>query len=112
MKRCNVAILAGGFGTRLKEVSGGAPKPMVHILGKPVLEHLINLCKRFDFIDIALLVHHQHELIQEYFGNGSRFGVNITYCVESEPRGTAGALHDSLHVLIYCIPMIIPRIQI
>lgn len=99
MKRCNVAILAGGFGTRLKEVSGGVPKPMVHILGKPVIEHLINLCKRFDFIDIALLVHHQHELIQEYFGDGSRFGVKITYCIESEPRGTAGALHDSLHVL-------------
>lgn len=99
MKICNVAILAGGFGTRLKEVSGGVPKPMVHVLGKPVLEHLINLCKRFDFIDIALLVHHQHELIQEYFGDGSRFGVKITYRIESEPRGTAGALHDSLHVL-------------
>jgi histidinol-phosphate phosphatase family protein len=99
MKRCNVAILAGGFGTRLKEVSGGTPKPMVHILGKPVLEHLIDLCKRYDFVDIALLVHHQHELIQEYFGDGSRFGVRITYCIESEPRGTAGALYDALPIL-------------
>ncbi|MDF9787850.1 HAD-IIIA family hydrolase [Polynucleobacter sphagniphilus] len=99
MKKCNVAILAGGFGTRLKEVSGDLPKPMVHILGKPVLEHLINLCKRFDFVDIALLVHHQHELIREYFGDGSRFGVKITYCTESEPRGTAGALCDSLNIL-------------
>lgn len=99
MKRCNVAILAGGFGTRLKDVSGGAPKPMVRVLGKPVLEHLIDLCKRFNFVDIAILVHHRHELIQEYFGDGSRFGVNITYCIESDPRGTAGALCDSLHIL-------------
>jgi histidinol-phosphate phosphatase family protein len=99
MKRCNVAILAGGFGTRLKEVSGEVPKSMVRLLGKPVLERLIDLCRRFDFVDIALLVHHQHELIQEYFGDGSRFGVKITYSIESEPRGTAGALCDSLHLL-------------
>ena len=99
MKRCNVAILAGGFGTRLKEVSGGVPKPMVHLLGKPVLEHLIDLCRRFGFTDVALLVHHQYELIQEYFGDGSNFGVRITYCIESEPRGTAGALCDSLHIM-------------
>jgi histidinol-phosphate phosphatase family protein len=99
MTGCSVAILAGGFGTRLKEVSGGVPKPLVRLLGKPVLEHLIDLCRRFGFVDIALLVHHQHELIEEYFGDGTRFGVKITYCIESEPRGTAGALYDALHIM-------------
>ncbi len=99
MTGCNVAILAGGFGTRLKEVSGEVPKPMVRLLGKPVLEYLIDLCRRFGFVDIALMVHHQHELIDEYFGDGSKFGVKITYCIENEPRGTAGALFDALHIM-------------
>lgn len=97
--KCNVAIMAGGFGTRLQEVSGGVPKPMVRIMDRPVLEHLVNLCKKFEFTDIALLVHHQHELIQEYFGDGSCFGVKITYRIEVEPRGTAGALIDALPIL-------------
>lgn len=96
MTKSSVAILAGGFGTRLNNVAGPIPKSMVEIDGKPLLNHLIDLCKRHDFFDIALLVHHKHKFIKDYFGDGSRFGVNITYCIEDEPRGTAGALKKSL----------------
>jgi histidinol-phosphate phosphatase family protein len=94
-----VAILAGGFGTRLLERSAGLPKPMIPVLGKPVLLHQIELCRSYKFTNIALLVHHAHEKITEYFGDGSAFGVSLEYVLEVEPRGTAGALHDALPFL-------------
>ena len=95
----NVAILAGGQGTRLSGRSGDLPKPMVPILGKPVLQHQIELCRKFGFINIALLVHHRHEAISKFFGDGSLYGVRIHYEVEETPRGTAGALRDALPTL-------------
>lgn len=98
----NVAILAGGMGTRLRERSGDIPKPMVQVLGKPVLHHQIELCRKHGFKDIALLVQHQHEKISDYFGDGSKFGVNISYAIEDEPRGTSGALRDALPILADC----------
>lgn len=94
-----VAILAGGMGTRLRERSGDLPKPMVPVLGKPVLHHQIELCRKHGFTNIALLVQHRHEKISEYFGDGSTLGVNLSYIIESEPRGTSGALHDALPML-------------
>lgn len=93
---CNVAILAGGMGTRLRARTGNLPKPMAPILDRPVLEHLLALCVRHGFHDIALLVHHEHETIRAHFGDGQRFGVRLHYCVETEARGTAGALLDAL----------------
>lgn len=99
IKKCQVAILAGGMGTRLRERSGDMPKPMVPVLGKPVLHHQIELCLKHGFTDIALLVQHRHEKISEYFGDGSAFGVNLKYAVEDKPRGTAGALRDALPML-------------
>jgi len=97
--RANVAILAGGRGTRLAARSGDLPKPMVPIMGKPVLQHLIELCKNHGFTDIALLVQYRHEKISNYFKDGSAFGVNLTYVIEDEPRGTSGALRDALSQL-------------
>lgn len=96
---CNVAILAGGMGTRLRSRTGNLPKPMAPILGRPVLEHLIDLCVRHGFHDIALLVHYEHESIRAYFGDGERFGVRLRYCVETDARGTAGALCDALNCM-------------
>lgn len=97
--KSQVAILAGGMGTRLRERSGDLPKPMVPVLGKPVLQHQIELCRKHGFTDIALLVQHRHEKISQYFGDGSAFGVKINYAIEDEPRGTAGALRDALPLL-------------
>ena len=99
VNKCNVAILAGGMGTRLRERSGNLPKPMVPVLGKPVLQHQIELCRKHGFCNIALLVQHRHEKISEYFGDGSAFGVSLTYSIENEPRGTSGALRDALPIL-------------
>jgi D,D-heptose 1,7-bisphosphate phosphatase len=94
-----VAILAGGRGTRLAGRYQDLPKPMVPVFGKPILEHQINLCRRFGFYKIALLVQHQSEVIRRYFGNGEQWGVRLRYSEELSPRGTAGALADSIGVL-------------
>jgi histidinol-phosphate phosphatase family protein len=75
------------------------PKPMVPVGGKPVLQHQIELCRKHGFTDIALLVQHRHDKISDYFGDGSALGVKLKYAVEDEPRGTAGALRDSLPML-------------
>jgi histidinol-phosphate phosphatase family protein len=100
MPTCQIAILAGGMGTRLRERTGEfIPKPMVPVLGKPLLEHQISLCRDQGFLDIAFLVHYQHEAISRYFGDGSAFGVRLSYLVEETPRGTAGALRDALPYL-------------
>lgn len=96
---CQVAILAGGMGTRLRERSGDVPKPMVRVLGKPMLHHQIELCRKHGFTNIALLVQHRHEIIYEYFGDGSAFGVKLSYAIEADPRGTSGALRDALPML-------------
>jgi D,D-heptose 1,7-bisphosphate phosphatase len=93
---CQVAILAGGMGTRLKLRTGNLPKPMAPVLGRPVLAHQIELCRRHGFTRIALLVHYEHEAISSFFGDGQRLGVALTYCVEKDARGTAGALLDAL----------------
>ncbi|WP_163407803.1 HAD-IIIA family hydrolase [Flavobacterium ajazii] len=95
----DVAILAGGMGSRLKSRTGNLPKPMALLLGKPVLEHQIELCKKFGLFNITLLVHYEHEVISDYFKDGSDWGVTISYIIEREPRGTAGALFDAFDFL-------------
>jgi histidinol-phosphate phosphatase family protein len=100
MNRINqVAILAGGMGTRLKSRTGLLPKSMACILGTPVLQYQIELCRKYGFTKIALLVHYQSKLIEDYFGNGSNFGVELTYVSELEARGTGGALLDALPIM-------------
>jgi len=85
-------ILAGGFGTRLKEVVSDMPKPMALIAGKPFLEHQIHSLKEQNVNEIILAVHYMSDKIKSYFGTGHRFGVDITYSEEEVPLGTAGAI--------------------
>jgi histidinol-phosphate phosphatase family protein len=94
-----VVVLAGGQGTRLRSRTGPKPKPLAEIAGLSVLEHQMVLCKRHDFERILLLVHYEHEQIRERLGDGSSFGLKIEYHVEVQPRGTAGALRDALHLV-------------
>jgi histidinol-phosphate phosphatase family protein len=72
---------------------------MALIAGKPVLEHLINLCRKHGHQRIALLTHYGQDIIENHFGDGSRFGVSLVYRQETEPRGTAGALYDALDAM-------------
>lgn len=85
-----LVIIAGGKGTRLglKDI----PKPMVTIGDKPLLEHQIDLAKRYGVDEVFILSGHLANVIEEYFGDGSRFGVKIHHVVEPYPLGTAGSL--------------------
>lgn len=89
-----LVVLAGGRGTRMGVVTTKLPKPMVRLGGKPILEHQIELAKRYGFTDIHVLTGHLGEVIEEYFGGGERWGVEIRYSRESEPLGTAGAVRE------------------
>ena len=85
-------IMAGGFGRRLHPLTANFPKPLLKVAGKPILERIIDQAKESGFVNILLSINFKGELIQEYFGDGSNFGVNISYVKESEPLGTAGSL--------------------
>jgi len=85
-------VMAGGFGTRLKELTKDTPKPMLPLQGKPILEYTVDLCRRFGIRDIAMSVFYHKDRIKEYFGDGSKWGVKIRYVEETEPLGTGGAL--------------------
>lgn len=87
-----VLILAGGEGTRLRPITYEIPKPLIPIHGRPILEHQINMLKKYDIRNILLSTTHMEEKIIEHFGNGSKFGVNITYIKEEKPMGTAGPI--------------------
>ena len=87
-----VVIMAGGKGTRIASVKSDVPKPMIPIAGKPILEWQIENLKSCGLTDITLVIGHLGHVIKEYFGDGSKFGVNISYFVEDSPLGTAGAL--------------------
>ena len=89
-----VVILAGGKGTRMGELTRAAPKPMVPLAGKPILEHQIELARRYGATDVILLTGHLGEVIEGYFGDGRAWGVSIRYHREDVPLGTAGALKE------------------
>jgi len=85
-------VMAGGFGTRMGAETTKTPKPMLEVAGKPMLEHLIIRAKKSGFVNFAISTHHQSEVIEEYFGDGSYLGVQIGYLREQRPLGTAGSL--------------------
>jgi mannose-1-phosphate guanylyltransferase / phosphomannomutase len=89
-----VVILAGGKGTRMGSLSAKLPKPMVLLAGKPILQHQLENAKAYGFDDIIMLTGYREEVIQEYFGDGSGFGVNIEYVIDKNPLGTAGSAKE------------------
>lgn len=92
-------ILAGGAGTRLRERLGDLPKPMIPIAGKPLLEHQVELARKYGFTDLVLFTHYRADLIQAHFGDGRKFGVHIRHVLETQPLGTAGAVRAGLAML-------------
>ncbi len=92
----DVLILAGGFGTRMSRDFPHVPKPMIPVLGVPILERIILECRAHGFTKLCLLLHHQADQIIDYFGEGDNYGVNINYVIEQTPLGTGGALVKAL----------------
>ncbi len=85
-------VLAGGFGTRIKPLTYSLPKPMLPLAGKPIVEHVVDVLKNHGISDLIFLLHFQPEVIKNYFGDGSGFGVKISYSIPQEDYGTAGAV--------------------
>lgn len=85
-------IMAGGKGTRLKPLTNDIPKPLIKIIDKPCMEHIINLLRDHNITQIAVTLGHLSQQIIDYFGDGSQLGVELTYFVEDEPWALRGAL--------------------
>ena len=88
----SMVIMAGGKGSRLRPHTESCPKPMLPVAGKPMLEHIVDRAKVEGFKHFVLAVHYLGHMIEDYFGDGSNFGVQIDYLREDKPLGTAGAL--------------------
>jgi len=85
-------VMAGGEGTRLRPLTSNQPKPMVPIVGKPCMEHIIELLRAHGFEDVIVTVAFLPQAIRSYFGNGESLGLNVEYSVEESPLGTAGSV--------------------
>lgn len=85
-------ILAGGEGTRLRPYTYSAPKPMLMLGGKPILQYVIENLRRGGLKDIVLTVGYRHEQVSSYFGDGGKLKVKISYSVEKEKMNTAGSI--------------------
>ena len=85
-------ILAGGLGTRLQAYTNSLPKPMLPLGEKPILEHLIEWVRKNGVKEIVLCVSYLRKKIEDYFGDGKKFGVKIEYAISNKPLATAGQL--------------------
>lgn len=86
--------MAGGKGTRLASVTKNeVPKPMVDVLGKPLLERQIEVLKRNNITEVTFIIGYLGNVIRNYFGDGSKFGIKVDYIEENEPLGTAGSFY-------------------
>ncbi len=95
-KRLKAVIMAGGEGTRLRPLSLGSPKPMTPLLGRPVMEHIIQLLRGHGVEDICVTLCYKPQAVMDYFGGGERLGVRLTYLIEEEPLGTAGSVKSCM----------------
>lgn len=87
-------IMAGGEGTRLRPLTCDRPKPMVPLANRPIMEHIVRLLAQHEFKHVAVTTWYLPQVIENYFGDGSSWGVNMNYFVEKEPLGTAGSVKN------------------
>ena len=92
-------IMAGGEGTRLRPLTSNAPKPMLPLANRPMMEHIVELLKRHGFDEIVVTVAYLANHIRTYFGDGSEFGVRMVYATEEQPLGTAGSVRNAMDEL-------------
>lgn len=85
-------LMAGGFGTRFQPLTYAVPKPMVPLLNRPMMEHILNNLKDAGITEVVVLLYHMPDVIRNYFGDGSDFGVKLHYVLPDDDYGTAGAV--------------------
>jgi len=91
-KTNKVVLMVGGLGTRLRPLTENTPKPMLKVGNKPILQTIVERFAEYGYTNIVMCVNYKSYIIQDYFGDGSSFGVNIEYIIEEQRMGTAGAL--------------------
>ena len=87
--------MAGGEGTRLRPQTSNLPKPMLPLVGRPMMEHIVSLLRRHGITDIVVTVAFLPNAIRSYFGDGSELGVRMVYATEESPLGTAGSVRNA-----------------
>ena len=92
-------LLVGGFGTRLMPLTKNTPKPMLTVAGLPVTEHQLAMARNAGITTVVLATSYLSELFIPYFGDGSKWGMNLLYAVEKEPLGTGGAIANAAQML-------------
>lgn len=92
-------IIAGGEGERLRPLTVDRPKPMVHVAGRPILEHQVDWLRDQGVANVIMLCGYRSDVIRDYFGDGSRFDIAIEYSIEDEPLGRGGALKKGAALL-------------
>lgn len=92
IKTNKVILMVGGLGTRLRPLTQDIPKPMLKVGDKPILQTIVEKFVEYGYVNIVMCVNYKSQIIQDYFGDGGKFGVNIEYVLEEQRMGTAGAL--------------------
>lgn len=92
-------VLCAGYGTRLGDLTRDVPKPMLLLQGRPMLEYIISNLAQYSFDQIAINLHFRPDMIRDYFADGSRWNVTLTYSYEPELMGTAGGVKRMEHFL-------------
>ncbi|MDD5117665.1 MAG: sugar phosphate nucleotidyltransferase [Sulfuricurvum sp.] len=85
-------VMAGGFGTRIQPLTNSIPKPMLPIMNRPMMEHTIVSLRNLGIKEFIILLYFKPEVIKDYFQDGSKWGIKITYVVPDDDYGTAGAV--------------------
>lgn len=88
-------IMAGGEGSRLRPLTCGRPKPMVPVMNRPIMEHIVTLLKKHRLYSIGVTLQYMPEAIRDHFGKGAEYGVNFKYFIEDVPLGTAGSVKNA-----------------
>jgi mannose-1-phosphate guanylyltransferase / phosphomannomutase len=93
------AIMAGGFGTRLRPLTSSIPKPMAPMINRPMMHHIVALLTKLGIREVLSLLYYQPEVITSYFGNGSAFGIDMHYVQSEADYGTAGSVRNAYEFL-------------
>ena len=88
-------VMAGGEGTRLRPMTANQPKPLLPVVNKPIMEHVLRLLKRHGFDETVVTVQFLAALVRNYFGDGEEFGMSLQYATEEMPLGTAGSVRNA-----------------
>ncbi|HYV01522.1 MAG TPA: nucleotidyltransferase family protein, partial [Actinomycetota bacterium] len=92
-------VMAGGEGSRLRPLTSNEPKPMLSILGRPMMDHVLRLARSHGLTEAVATVHFLASIVRNYFGDGSNLGMGLEYAAEDEPLGTAGSVRNARGML-------------